>query len=414
MKASDPIPFAGLGSPNGDTTIPEWYRDKLDLTEGEDVADLTGLLHRMEKATSVTPAYKDPETGEYVDVEDKTAVVNPEWLGDGLDETDRGHALWAFAGSTYEPVNPMDMYGPLIAKLREKGITEVYGRAEVYKFGGEVHMDVALPDYTVDVDGTEYVLAFTTGYSHDLNRGLYVQFMAYNTETGGEWRMLTDKRACRHSKTATDKVAKWWETGIERAETAANRLSYVVDEAITYTVPFDGMPYTVAGFYEGLGVPASGDKSLADLAAEKVKAETGGAESAEATALALYEGLADTLTEHFGGKTAGTAATNHNKAANNILFSPPSAEAKAIQYWSTELAEQETLGEEDKRHKKALGERFGDTQAAIEHYEDTKDQLKRILTQSRPEAGEMAGEDAEDPDEEEAETDGGEPEEVPA
>lgn len=409
MKAQQVIPFAGLGGPNGDTNVPEWYSEKLDLTRSEDVDGFEDVIKAMEKAKAVTPAYKDPETGEYVDVPNKTAVANPAWFGEGREETERGHALWTFAGSTYEPVNPMEMYGPLLAKLRQKDLTGVYGRVEVYKFGGEVHMDLILPDYTVDVDGTEYVLALTSGYSHDLNRGLYAQFMAYNTETGGEWRQLTDKRTCRHSKKATGKVATWWEDGLDRAETATHRLATVVDEAMHYMVPFEGMPYNVAGFFEGLGIPAWGEKSLADLAANRVKAaNTGGAEPAEATALALYEGLADTLTTDFGGMTASTAATSHNKAANNLLFSPPSAEAKVISYWQTELAEQESLTEDEETQRAALGERFGDTQAAIEHYESTKASLKRILNESREDA--VPAEEAEETDEEaeeEPETDGG-------
>lgn len=396
MNAQRHIPFGGLGGPNGSESLPEWYRERLDLTEGEDPDGFETVINTMEKATDVTPAYKDPETGEFVEVPDKTAVVNPAWLGDGLEETDRGHALWAFAGSRYEPVNPMDMYGPLLAMLRQRDLTDVYGRGRVYKMGGEAHFDLVLPEHTFEVDGAEHVLALSTGYSHDLNRGLYVQVMAYNTETGAEWRQLTNKNTCRHSKKAPKRVAKWWSNALDNAGTATHHLATVVDEAMHYAVPFDGMPYNVTGFYEGLGIPSHGDKSLANLASERLKrTNTGGAEPAEATALALYEALADTLTMHFGGKTGSTAATSHNKAANNILFSPPSAEAKVISYWQTELAEQETLTGIEEDQRAALGERFGDAQAAIEHYEDTKQSLKRILNRSPAEA------------EEETETDGG-------
>lgn len=406
MQAQSHIPFGGLGGPDGRDDIPEWYRERLDLNKDAEPDGLEDVIKAQEKATSVTPAYKDPESGEYVEVPDKTAVVNPAWLGDGLDETDRGHALWAFAGSRYEPVNPIDMYGPLLAMLRKRDVRDVYGRARVYKMGGEAHIDLVLPEHTFEVDGAEHVLALTTGYSHDLNRGLYVQVMAYNTETGSEWRQLTDKNTCRHSKKATKKVAKWWETALDNAETATHQLAQVVDEAMHYTVPFDGMPYNLAGFYEGLGIPAHGDKSLANLAAERVKsANTGGAEPDEATALAVYEGLADTLTMHFGGKAGSTAATSHNRAANHILFSPPSAESKVINYWQAELADQETLTEDEEVQRSALGERYGDAQAAIEHFEDTRESLKRILNRSPHE------EDEEEVTEE-TETDGGETEVV--
>jgi len=411
MKADKTTVFAGLGGPSDGTDVPEWYREKTDLTgaECEAAPTLKETIHSLAKAKAVTPGYWDPEAEEFVKTPDKTAVVNPGWLGDGLDESEAGHALWAFAGSTYEPVNPMDMYGPFLAMARKHGLGDVYGHVEEYKLGGEVHIDLVLPSYTVDVDGTEYVLVFTTGYSHDLNRGLYVQFSAYNTETGAEWRQITDKRTCRHSKTATDKVATWWEDGIERAETATHNLATVVDEAMRYVIPLEGMPYTLTGFYEGLGIPARHEKSLADLAAGNVKAaNTGGAEPDEATALALYEGLAEALTEEFEGKTDGTAATRHNRSANRLLFSPPSAEAKAIQYWQTELADQDTLDMDDREHKRALGERFGDTQAAIEHYEDTKETLKRLLNKSREDVEEPESEtESEDEDAESTDEDGG-------
>ena len=88
------------------------------------------------------------------------------------------------------------------------------------------------------------------------------------------------------------------------------------------------------------------------------------------------------MTNEYEGKTGGYHLKRLNRKANKVLFSPPSAEAQVINYWQTQLAEQETLDMEERQHKTALGERYGDTQAAVEHYQDTKQQLKEILNEA--------------------------------
>lgn len=394
MAKDHQTPFTGLVAGDG-TEMPEWYSSKLGLSTGEvrELHALREIIGREDNqgdlagVEGVTAGYKDPETGEWVEVPDKQAVINPAWKGEGLEETTRAHALWQFASDRYTPVPPEAMYGPLIDVARRMDLS-VFGVIEEYRHGGEVHVDLLLPDFRFDVGKDTYILNYTSGYSHYGDQGLYYEVGAVNERTGAEYRSLTDKESCPHRGDARDKVSAWWETAFTNAESATSTLGSVMREAMRYVVPLKGdpededataMPYNLTGWFEGLGWP----DGLAEAAAAHVKeANDLPGEPAEATALALYEGMATALTEDFGGKTGGYQIRKHNRAANKVLFSPPSAEASVIAYWQNELAEQETLDVEERAAKQALGERYGDTQAAIEHYEDTKSQLKEILNEA--------------------------------
>ena len=401
MANAKTTPFAGF-TPNG-TAMPEWYSDKLGLSTAEtgDLPSLAGLVGVTEDGeptedggmlagvTGVTPGYKDEETGEWVEVNDKQAVINPEWEGDGLNNTSRGHALWQFASDRYTPVPPAGLLGPAVPVAVREGLT-TFGVVEEYRMGGEVHVTMVMPDFRYEVGEAEYVLTYTAGYSHFGDQSLYYEIGAINAETGVETH-LTERETCPHRGDARHKVAAWWESAWDNAEDATDSLGSVMREAMDYMVPLKGgeagnpMPYNLAGFYAGLGFP----DGLAEAAAGHVKeVNTAGAEPEEATALALYEGIATALTEDIDIKTGGYQVRDHNKRANKLLFSPPSAEAQVINYWQTQLAEQETLGLEERTAKKALGERYGDTQAAIEHYTETKRQLKDILKEATASNGE--------------------------
>ena len=394
-------PFAGFTA-NG-TDLPEWYSDKLGLSTAEgrslpSLAEIVGVdAHgdaredggRLAGVKAVTPGYKDEESGEWVEVPDKRAVINPDWEGDGLADTQRAHALWQYASDRYTPVPPEGLLGPAIPVAVREDLT-TFGVVEEYRMGGEVHVTMVMPDFRYEVGEAEYVLTYTAGYSHFGDQSLYYEVGAINAETGVETH-LTERETCPHRGKARDKVAAWWESAFDNAESATSTLGSVMREAMDYVVPLKGgeegnpMPYSLSGFYQGLGFP----ESLADAAASHVKeANTGGAEPETATALALYEGIATALTEDINIKTGGYQIRDHNKTANKLLFSPPSAEAQVINFWQTKLAEQETLAVEERTAKKALGERYGDTQAAIEHYTETKRQLKDILKEATASNGE--------------------------
>lgn len=379
MAKGDQTPFAGLVAGDG-TDMPEWYSERHGVTVAEDPPDLRTVVEGLESVTDVTAGYKDPETDEWIEVPRRRAVVNPEWLGDGLEEANRGDALWQFASDQYTPVTPEDMWGPLVSVARRMDLS-VYGVVTEHRHGGEVHADLVLPDFRFEVGEDTYVLTYESGFSHYGDQSLYYSVGAVNERTGSMYRGMTDKETCPHRGSATDKVAAWWEDGLNRAEEATSTLGSVMREAMRYTVPLkgEGMPYNLGGFFEALKWP----DALAEAAAAHVKeTNTGGAEPEEATALALYEGMAAAMTNEYEGKTGGYHLKRLNRKANKVLFSPPSAEAQVINYWQTQLAEQETLDMEERQQRTALGERYGDTQAAVEHYQDTKEQLKEILNEA--------------------------------
>lgn len=376
---SNRTPFAGLdGRPDEGTDLPDWYQDKLDLTpdQASDAPTFQETVQSLAEATVVTPGYKDPETGEWVEVPRKSAVVNPEWLGDLSDNAMRDDALWSFRSDSYEPVNPMEMYGPLVAVARQYGATGAFGAAREYRQGGEVSIDLLFPSYTVG-DSDQYVMGIQTGYSHYGDQSLWTEVIAVDTDTGTEMRGLSERMSRVHVGDAADETAAYHDQTLDAIGNATDSLAQVMDEARRYEVPVDGLPYNVTGFYEALKLP----QYLCEEATVRLVGEEGSRSPESVDAWSLYLSLATAITEEFDGKD-GSLLRRYNRRANDILFSPPSAESKAINYWQNELAGQETLSAEDEQAKTALAERYESAQEMVETYNDIKTTMKNLVEEA--------------------------------
>lgn len=373
------IPFAGLdGRGDEDTDLPEWYSDKLGLstTQRDDASTFQAVVQSLPQATTLTPGYYDEERDEWIRVDRKQAVVNPDWTGDALDDTHRDDALWSFRSDSYKPVNPMEMYGPLIAVARRRGATGAFGAIRQYRDGGEVALDLLFPSFTVG-EGDQYVMGVQTGYSHYGDQSLWTEVIAFDRESGAEMRHLGDRMSRVHVGEATSETAAYHEQSLDGIEVACDTLAQVMDEARQYEFPIDEMPYSVTGFYEGLKLP----QYLCEEATQRLVGDESTRDPERVDAWSIYLSLATAITEEFDGKDGG-ALRSHNKAANKILFSPPSAESTVINYWQNELAGQETLSADDQQAKATLADRYDSAQEMVATYNDLKQTMKNLVDEA--------------------------------
>jgi len=410
--------IGGIATDYNPTHTPSAYRANADHTAG-----LRGAIDRLQTATTIPLGYKDPETDEWVEVQGHVAVVNPDWLGDGLEDCPKNDALWSPRSDNYDPANPEDCWVPLIHAARDYGVSEVFGQVREYRVGGEMHMDVFFPELTVpfpdataadedktDDEKADLVLGVTTGTDHFGATTLYSRVIAFDPNTGTVLRNLTEKRRRKHVKPAGEdagrsaqQVAAWWVEEFERMETVTDSLFQAILDAQEYEIDFAGIPFTPTDFYDAVGVPED--------YAEKAHARLGGdrVDDAAVTAWDLHAALTATLEAEFGGKTDGYALGRHIGTANTILFEPPRMEERAIDSWRTDLTagDGETQTRIDGQPVDALLVDRKQTAAdRTDEYQSMKTRVRAMLTEAKRTAD--AGDDDEaDADANDGEADGG-------
>jgi hypothetical protein len=304
------------------------------------------------------------------------ALVNPAWEGtDNADTRPTDTPVWHIATDEYSPVSPMDKYGPGLAALRENDTTtnDVFGEARLYRNGGELHLDLWLPDITVTLANNEYIIGIQTGYDYYGGTALYAEIVAAEKDTGTQLRGITDKRRRSHRGTAKQDVASWWRIMLEQAEAATDALRKTVAEAQKYTINFTELPITSEQYLLAL---FDGTKSYAENADDRLN---DGVTPNEATAWQVYSAMAETLTQDFDGKDESAALRTYLRGANEQLFSPPAAERTAARWlhnYDDLNAQQGFTGDEIQA---ALHEHRTGLDDAVQEYQDTKETLKRML-----------------------------------
>lgn len=376
--------YAGLRTAASPPGAMENYRaspDRLDSFE----ATVEALTADYGAATRDV-AYWDEETEEWVKMAGHAANINPAWEGAGRPNAPKHDAGWTTVTAEYDPVRAADVYVPLIEAIEDRGVTGgAFGAFQCYRLGGEVHGDLFLPamSFTLDVDGTavEYVPGIQTGYSHYGDQKVYAEPVVLDPRTGAAFRHLTDKRTRRHVKpregagsTAAD-VAAWWDNELERLEYMGSAIVQVIDDARSYTVSFDGLPFGPADFYTGLGFP----EAMAEDAADPAKMAPH-----EQSAWALFQSIAHELAHGYEGKLDGRALRKHFRRANDILFRPAVAEERVLDAWADrDEADQTALNGPPVRDT-LMDRKAGLTPAS--EYRTLKDRVKTLAEAAEEEA----------------------------
>lgn len=370
--------FAGIDRHASGALLPRVYKTTVGASHSPstDFPAFQSVLTTLSEDFGIAsrPAlYYDTERAEVVEVPNRKVLVNPAWLGDGLDEAPQNSAAWTTASDSYTETDAMDNYGPLVALARRRDYTHAFGHVRAYRNGGDVHMDVFFPSLTAndpEDDSARYVLGFETGYDYFRSQSVTASVAAFDTETGAILRGLSKPYSSPHRGDIKARTVEWFDAMLDRAETVSETLYEVVAEARNYTIDLTQVPLTVADFYEGAGLPPG----IAAAAAERVS------DTRTPSAWDLYEPLTVVLTREYGAKVGGSALTKHASRANDLLYSPASTEQSAYRRAAeTDVhSKQSTLGDTETAADVLLA-RATSLDEAVERSVSFRERIKTML-----------------------------------
>jgi hypothetical protein len=368
--------FAGIDS-RTDSDLPVWYAER--VADSEEVVSFSSAIRDLPRATATEVAYRNPVTDEWVQTERFNAVVEPSRLQQqvGEEENENVDPLFHVPSDSYTILNPVEVYAPLEAVLREQTLDGrpladvAFGEIRQYRGGGEVHMDVLFDGLEVTLpDRREPItMGLTSGYDFFGGHAVYVEGFAQDTHCSNSMRSLTDKEVIRHVGDV-EAFDAWWEDILGHLDLVADDLTEFIDDARDVTLDFTELPFDVAGFYDLLGFP----DYLAEQAASDAQANA--ANPFEIDMWTLHSGATYALTHHFRGKE-GASLDQYQRVANDILFNPQATIDRAQQAFEQETpdsGEQEGLSGEGGQ---ARIERVSDDlRDAVEQFESREEALR--------------------------------------
>ena len=372
--------FGGIDEDHRQAThVPRWFCDHY-LSRAESATPdafetVLGTFNDGHGAEPTEAYYYDEERDEYREVPERAVLVNPAWLGDDLADAPQDSAAWTTVSDTYEPVEAADAYEPLIETARALDYGAAFGALTAYRNGGQVAIEVLFDDLRVSdpEDETEFILGFETGYDHFRRSSVWATVMAYDAESGAALRGLSQRFTAPHRGDVQEKLTAWFNTMFRRAEKLGETIYEVVAEARNYTVPIHEVPLTVAEWYAAQGFPASYGKQAARRLSD----------TRTPTAFALYLAMARTVTDEFDGRRGGSALRRHAGRANEILYSPRSAESTALVAARDDLAGdgQASLTDETEPAVAAINDRIATLEKGVEAFEDVRERVRSMLAE---------------------------------
>ena len=316
--------FAGVDG-RTDTQLPDWYHRRHPV---ENPPSFATAIRELPQARHTEVAYRNPHSGEWVETDRHTAIVEPSRLtqqaatsGDN-DGGGRPDPLFHVPTDSYAIINPADAFGPLEDVLREQTVEDtplgevLFGEIRQYRGGGEVHMDLLFDGLSVDLPerSDPITMGLTAGYDFFGGHALYVEGFARDTVCANSIRQLTDRETVRHVGDVED-LGEWWRSILEQVGLVADDLAAFITDAEDITVDFTDVPFTATEFYELLDLP----EYLAQRAADDAQASA--VDPFDLDMWTLHSGATYALTHHYRGKE-GSSLDEYVRTANDILFNP--------------------------------------------------------------------------------------------
>ena len=368
--------FAGVDG-RTDTELPEWYQQR---HGDEDLVSFTEAIRDLPQAVETTVAYQNPFTDEWVETERFNALVEPsrarEQAAEGEAETD---SLFHIPTDSYAIINPVDVYGPLEAVLREETIDGtplgevMFGEIRRYRGGGEVHIDIMFDGLEVCLPGRSdpITMGVTSGYDFFGEHAVYVEGFAQDGLCSNTMRSLTDKEVIKHVGDVRN-FRTWWEEILTQVELVADDLFEFIRDAQEIDLDFSELPFNVTEFYSLLGFP----DYLAERAASDAAANA--ASPVEIDMWTLHSGATYAFTHFFQGKE-GAALDGYVRTANDILFNPEGTIERVEQAYEEQLEADENGSQSSLAGERALAsiERVSDDlQKKVNQFEEREDALR--------------------------------------
>ena len=341
--------FAGCDGRTA-SELPAWFASEHDAT---DATTFAAAIRTLPRATQTKIAYKNPYTDEWVETERFNAVVEPERLADGDDDTEA--PLFHVPTSNYAIINPTEVYQPLADVLRAETVdgtplAEVcFGEIREYRGGGEVHMDIMFDglEVTLPGRGEPITMGVTTGYDFFGETAVYVEGFARDTACANSIRALTDRQVIKHVGDIGDFEA-WWREMLGQLELVADDLHGFIRDAREASIEFTEVPFDLTGFYELLGFPTY----LAEHAAEDARVNA--PDPFVIDLWTLHSGATYALTHFFRGKE-GSALQRYTRLANDLLFNPEASIERVTQAYERQLEADRDRDDDQRSLSEATG-----------------------------------------------------------
>lgn len=404
--------FGGIDAAAASTTqIPGWYKETAEARRGASVefAHFDGVLDTLRRqfgVESVPAYYYDEDRDEYVQDKRLRVLRNPAWTGDGLDDSPQDTAAWGQATDEYTAMDARDAFEPLVEVASAAGYESAFGTVRTYRNGAEVQADILFDglEFEDAEDDAEFVFGFETGYEYAKPGGsgssVYASIIACNVTTGTILRGLTRRYSVSHRgdiEDVQDRLERHFADMFDRAEKVGETIYEVVAEARAYRVDLAAVPLSASEWYQALGFPAD----YADGAAKDLRNKR------HPTAWQLHEAIAAQLTQKYDGKVSGSALTKHASNANELLYSPPAAESRALREAAEDLRGQGTLlGDPDQNAAEVLLEQAETLDDAVSAFQSTRERFRAMLEDMGAE--DEDGDEAAGSDHERVAADGGE------
>ncbi|AWB28411.1 hypothetical protein [Halococcoides cellulosivorans] len=311
--------FAGVDG-RTETELPEWYRNR---HGGENPVTFAEAIRDLPQAVETNVAYQNPYTDEWVETERFNALVEPRRAcTEAHEQGAETDPLFHIPTDSYSIINPVDVYNPLEAVLREETLDEtplgdvMFGEIRRYRGGGEVHMDIMFDGLEVRLPGRSepITMGVTSGYDFFGEHAVYVEGFAQDGYCSNTMRSLTDKEVIKHVGDIRN-FRTWWEEILAQVELVADDLFEFIRDAQEIDLDFSELPFTVTEFYTLLGFP----DYLSERAAGD--AEANAMSPFEIDMWTLHSGGTYALTHFFQGKEGGSL-DQYVRIANDILFNP--------------------------------------------------------------------------------------------
>jgi hypothetical protein len=288
------------------------------------VTTFAEAIRELPRGVASAIAYENPYTGEWVETDRFSAIVEPSRLA-AQARGEQVDPLFHVPSNSYTIINPVDVYGPLEELLREVEIDGrllgdvVFGQIRQYRGGGEVHMDVLFDGLDVELPGRDepITMGISSGYDYFGGHAVYVEGFAQDTYCANSMRSLTDRETIKHVGDVGDFYG-WWEAILEQLGFVADDLLGFIEDALDITVDFTSVPFDLEEFYRLLGFP----DYLATRAASDAHAEAD--DPFDIDVWTLHSGATHALTHFFTGKE-GVALDGYVRTANDVLFNPEAA-----------------------------------------------------------------------------------------
>lgn len=399
MKPQLSLTFAGRDD-NEQLDLPSWYNKARAAMaasgETQRAGSLLDMSRQLPDVSKMPAGFYDEDASAWKEADRVIALVNPEWLdGNAPTSGPFGGAspIWHIPTKEYGTVRPRDLFGPLVALLRQDEFAEVlgdegvFGEARCYRNGGEAHADIFFGGVRVGLPSgartgantptNPFVFGLQVGYDYYGGKSVYAEVIAFDRRTGAVLRGLSNRQKRRHVGGAAEDIADWWARLLHAFDAMRNALTQALSDAIDYRIPLDTVPgLTAKGFYGALGLPGY----LAEAAADRLPSNVQTGETA-VTAWDAYITLANTMTEEFEVKTGGSAMRRHTNSATELLFAPARAETNAWNEIESDIKTRANAFVDAEAYAKA-GEQPVDGQTTIDAALDELDERRTSVTQA--------------------------------